>query len=110
MPTTTWLKVSLKNQRNQSQTWLIYTGLPYITKISAYLINLEEQRQLITLNKNNIFRDRPIKEGQILIPIELKANENITLYIKYKTNSNVPIALEVFTEYLWKDYFIKDNL
>jgi len=109
-PVRTWIKTPLKNQSNKSQTWLLYTGLLVDTEIKAYLKNSQTQRLILTLDDKSTFGDRLIKEGQLLIPIQLQAGESITLYLQYKTRGNLPIAMEAFHQERWQEFSTTDKL
>ena len=76
----TWIKTSLVNTSNKNHTWYLYTGLPYIPELNAYIQNENGQKLLLSLGKKSTFQDRPIQDGQLIIPLHLKPKEKITLF------------------------------
>jgi len=109
-PIRTWIKTPLKNQSNKSQTWFLYTGLLVDTEIKAYLKNSHTQKLILSLDEQSAFRERPVQEGQLLIPIQLSAGESTTLYLQYKTRGNLPIAMEAFHQEMWQEFSTTDKL
>jgi hypothetical protein len=106
----TWIKTSLINNSNKNHTWYLYTGLPYISELNAYIQNANGQKLLLSLGKKNTFQDRPIQDGQLIIPLHFKPKEKITLYLQYKSIANLPLAMEIFTKQTWQNFSTKNTL
>jgi len=93
-----WLKIDLKNNNAQSNTWMLKLGYPGITYLDAYWVKGKRIEKFTHLDQNSHFDDRPVNDPLIYLPLTFSPNEEKTLYLYYQTIGDVPLSLMLETK------------
>jgi len=92
-----WLKIPLKNNSQQNNTWILKLGYPGIAYLDAYWVEGGNIEKIIHLDENSLFAQRPINDPLIHLPLHFSAKQQKTLFLYYQIIGDVPLSLKVET-------------
>tara|TARA_R110002072_G_scaffold3334_2_gene24552 strand:+ start:4870 stop:7269 length:2400 start_codon:yes stop_codon:yes gene_type:complete len=105
---TYWLRFSLENNSDQSQTYYLETARP-ITDV-AHLYQLHQGKIISDQLSGDLikFADRPFNHRKIIFPITLPAGSKSDFYIKYQSDGEVislPLVLNDTSSLVSSSFF-----
>ncbi|WDE07093.1 sensor histidine kinase [Thalassomonas viridans] len=108
-PHTIWIKTAVKNESAEDLTWYLHTGTSWIPQFKIFSVSNNQSKQILALDDSNSFADRTVQEAMLIIPIKLKAGEQLTLYLTYSDTFDIH-SLELFSPTALAHYLTESNL
>ena len=106
---TTWVKTSIKNQGQEHLTWYLQIDILWAPRFNVFSVSDGQAKQLLALDSDSAFTDRPIQERMLIIPVTVKAGEQLTLYLHYSSTFDIQ-SLELFSHKALIRYLTRNNL
>ncbi|WP_281558408.1 sensor histidine kinase [Thalassomonas sp. RHCl1] len=105
----TWVKTSVKNESLQELTWYLQIDILWAPQFKIFSVSDGQSKQLPVLDSNSSFADRPVQERMLIIPVTLKAGEQLTLYLHYSSVFDIQ-SLELFSHTALAHYLTDNSL
>lgn len=101
---TWWIRFSLEN-KNDPVNYILKIAYPVLDYVDIFFVNNEEIVKHIPMGDKLPFHSRPIKHRLFMLPLPMKADETITVYIKVRSTSSIQVPLEIVVD---QDFYIDD--
>lgn len=93
-----WFKVPLQNIHSSANPWFLRSNYPLLDKIDVYLLAGTEVTQEFHSGDTMPFSQRPVDEHTFVFPLEIKTDQEYSLYLHIQTTSALQLALSLQTE------------
>jgi diguanylate cyclase len=93
-----WFKLPLKNISSSITPWLLRSNYPLLDNIDIYLLTDSEVVQEFHSGDTFPFDQRPIQQPTFVFPLEIRTEQEYSLYLHVQTTSSLQLALSLQTE------------
>jgi len=91
-----WLHFTVKNISSNNNMWVLDFKRQHLKKANAYLLySGKEPEQILNLEQNNRFTDRPIANRYIVTPFELEPEDRADIFIGYASETTTSLPLTI---------------
>ena len=98
-----WFRMSLTHERRGLKDYILAITYPILDHIEAYIFEGEKLQQKYTMGDTLDFQNRPLNNTNFTVPFSLNNNQNLTIYLRIKTESSVQVPLSLWDR---EDYLI----
>jgi len=104
-----WFKIPLKNIHRSNAPWLLRSNYPLLDQIDVYLLADSKVVQEFHSGDTLPFAERPVKQPTFVFPLEIKTEQEHSLYLHIQTTSSLQLALSLQTESNFWQTIAKEN-
>ena len=101
-----WVRLKLKNDTGRANTWLLEHTYPPMDRISVFRPDGNGRYNQQDFGDDFEFNKRELKHRNNIFPLRIAAGETKTYFLRFQTESNMDIPLNIWTE---PDFQLKDH-
>lgn len=91
-----WFKLTLINDSPLSQERLLEIGYCVLDNLDIYVVRTLGDIERVSLGDKHHFNTRAVQNRNFLVPINFEEGEQLSLYLRVKTNSSVQLPLSLW--------------
>lgn len=91
-----WFKLTFINDSSLSQKRLLEIGYSVLDNLDIYVVRSLGEPERFVLGDKLDFDSRVVKNRNFLVPVDFEGNEQLSVYLRVKTNSSVQLPLSLW--------------
>lgn len=99
-----WFKTKIINY-TEKENYFLQISFPLLDHVEVYITSEQEPDQLFRVGDSILFRERPIINRNFIIPLKLKKEKEVSVYLKVNSKGSIQIPIQLYSSNL----FIENN-
>lgn len=91
-----WLRFQLVNQTDAPQKLYLLAEFPRLDELTLYRVNGHNLEEVNTIGDKHALAVRPLKDFELVFPIQLEAKQSRWIYLKAKTDGTMSLPLSIW--------------
>ena len=86
-PNAVWMRYTFYNPKDQDAIWWLDTGNRTLPEVDLYTVAQQKLVTHLATGANFPFSQRPLRTGDFVFPIEIKAKQSVVAYLRIRSTS-----------------------